>query len=51
MKPEDLAKMTDFQWFIHWSAVIVSAGTVILAFLSKAGQGEPGTATQPPNPT
>lgn len=50
LKPEELAKFTGFQWFIHWSEVIVSAGTVTLAFLNQSASKSqtPPTTTIPP---
>jgi hypothetical protein len=51
IKPEDIAKFTTFQWFLHWSAVIVSAGTVILAFLNQSVPHSPVTTTQQNSPT
>lgn len=43
MKPEEIASMTHFEWFTHWCAVGVSAGTVVLAFLNKSAQATPPT--------
>ena len=35
VKPEEMKTWSTFTWFIHWSEVIVSAGTVVLAFTNK----------------
>jgi hypothetical protein len=50
IKPEDLAKFTNFQWFLHWTAVVVSAGTVVLAFLNQSVPHSPPQQTNNTNP-
>ena len=50
VKQEDMQAWSKFTWFLHWDSVVVAAGTVVLAFLNKSGQGNPPTQELPPAP-